>query len=68
MNAVVNQSCPEEPMVVSDRACQRCDRGDEQTHRVKSEIIDILVCATCATEARELIERCPRGSLSVEAL
>ena len=34
--------------------CQRCLRGEEAHHRVKSETMDIAVCDTCAEEARRL--------------
>jgi hypothetical protein len=34
--------------------CQRCLRGEEAHHRVKSEMMDIAVCDTCAWEARRL--------------
>jgi hypothetical protein len=34
--------------------CQRCLRGEEATHRVRSDVIDMKVCAACADEARRL--------------
>jgi hypothetical protein len=34
--------------------CQRCLRGEEATHRVYTDVMDIKVCAACADEAREL--------------
>jgi hypothetical protein len=41
--------------------CQRCMRGEEATYRVRSDVIDMKVCAACADEARRL-------GLAVEAL
>ena len=36
--------------------CQRCLSGQEATYRVRSDVIDMKVCAACADEARiELI-------------
>jgi hypothetical protein len=34
--------------------CQRCVRGEEATYRVRSDVIDMKVCAACADEARRL--------------
>jgi hypothetical protein len=34
--------------------CQRCVRGEEATDRVRSDVIDMKVCAACADEARRL--------------
>ena len=34
--------------------CQRCVRGEEATYRVRSDVIDMKVCAACANEARRL--------------
>jgi hypothetical protein len=34
--------------------CQRCLRGEEATYRVRSDVIDMKVCAACADEARRL--------------
>ena len=34
--------------------CQRCLRGQEATYRVRSDVIDMKVCAACADEARRL--------------
>jgi hypothetical protein len=34
--------------------CQRCVRGEEATCRVRSDVIDMKVCAACAGEARRL--------------
>ena len=41
--------------------CQRCLSGEEASCRVRSEVIDMKVCAVCADEARRL-------RLTVEAL
>jgi hypothetical protein len=41
--------------------CQRCLSGEEATCRVRSDVIDMKVCAVCADEARRL-------RLTVEAL
>ena len=42
--------------------CQRkCLSGEEASYRVRSDLIDIKVCAACADEARRL-------RLTVEAL
>jgi len=34
--------------------CQRCSRGEEASYRVRSDLIDMKVCAACADEARRL--------------
>ena len=34
--------------------CQRCERGEEGTYRVHSDVIDMKVCAACAGEAKRL--------------
>ena len=34
--------------------CERCCRRDEATYRVRSDIIDMKICAACADEARRL--------------
>lgn len=34
--------------------CERCLRGEEAKFRVRSDIIDMKVCAACADEARKL--------------
>jgi hypothetical protein len=34
--------------------CQRCCRREEASCRVRSDIIDMKVCAVCAEEARRL--------------
>ena len=34
--------------------CRRCLRGEEATHRVYTDVMDVKVCAACAEEAREL--------------
>jgi hypothetical protein len=34
--------------------CQRCLRGEEVTHRVYTDVMDVKVCAACADEARGL--------------
>jgi hypothetical protein len=34
--------------------CQRCVGGEEATYRVRSDVIDMKVCAGCADEARRL--------------
>jgi hypothetical protein len=34
--------------------CQRCCRREEASCRVRSDIIDMKVCAACADEARRL--------------
>ena len=34
--------------------CQRCLSGEEASCRVRSEVIDMKVCAVCADEARRL--------------
>jgi hypothetical protein len=44
--------------------CQRCLRGEEATYRVRSDVIDMKVCAACADEARRLglaVERLSDG-------
>jgi hypothetical protein len=41
--------------------CQRCLSGEEASCRVRSDVIDMKVCAVCADEARRL-------RLTVEAL
>ncbi len=41
--------------------CQRCSGREEATYRVRSDVIDMKVCAVCADEARRL-------RLTVEAL
>jgi len=41
--------------------CQRCLSGEEASCRVRSDVIDMKVCAVCADEAKRL-------RLSVEAL
>jgi hypothetical protein len=48
--------------------CERCLDNFGLTHRVRSEIIDVLVCHSCAVAAWRLIEMAPRGSLSCEPL
>ena len=35
--------------------CQRCLSGEEASCRVRSEVIDMKVCAVCADEARSLV-------------
>ena len=34
--------------------CQRCCGREEASYRVRSDVIDMKVCATCADEARRL--------------
>ena len=34
--------------------CQRCLTGQEATYRVRSDVIDMKVCAACADEAGRL--------------
>ncbi len=34
--------------------CQRCCWSEDATYRVRSDIIDMKVCAACADEARGL--------------
>ena len=34
--------------------CQRCCGREEAVYRVRSDVIDMKVCAACADEAREL--------------
>ena len=34
--------------------CQRCYEREEATYRVRSDVIDMKVCAACADEARRL--------------
>ena len=34
--------------------CQRCSRREEASYRVRSDLIDMKVCAACADEARRL--------------
>ena len=34
--------------------CQRCCGREEATYRVRSDVIDMKVCASCADEARTL--------------
>jgi hypothetical protein len=34
--------------------CERCCRREEATYRVRSDVIDMKVCAACADEARRL--------------
>jgi hypothetical protein len=34
--------------------CQRCSRREEATYCVRSDVIDMKVCAACADEARGL--------------
>ena len=34
--------------------CQRCWRNEDATYRVRSDVIDIKVCAACADEALAL--------------
>jgi hypothetical protein len=34
--------------------CRRCLRGEEATHRVYTDVMDVKVCAACANEARGL--------------
>ena len=34
--------------------CERCCEREEATYRVRSDIIDMKVCAPCADEARRL--------------
>jgi hypothetical protein len=34
--------------------CQRCCGDEEATYRVRSDVIDMKVCAPCANEARRL--------------
>jgi hypothetical protein len=43
--------------------CQRCWRVEAVTYRVRSDLIDVKVCAACAEEARRLgimVEALPR--------
>jgi hypothetical protein len=34
--------------------CQRCLSGEEATYRVRSDALEMVVCAACAAEARKL--------------
>ena len=34
--------------------CERCLSREEATYRVRSDVIDMRVCAACAAEARRL--------------
>jgi hypothetical protein len=34
--------------------CQRCQGDEAATYRVHTDALDIIVCASCATEARKL--------------
>jgi hypothetical protein len=34
--------------------CERCCGREEATYRVRSDVIDMKVCAACADEARRL--------------
>lgn len=34
--------------------CQRCCGREEATYRVRTDVIDMKVCAACANEARRL--------------
>jgi hypothetical protein len=34
--------------------CQRCCGREEASYRVRSDVIDMKVCAACAAEARRL--------------
>jgi protein-arginine kinase activator protein McsA len=34
--------------------CERCCRREEATYRVRSDVIDMKVCASCANEATRL--------------
>ena len=34
--------------------CERCCRREELTYRVRSDVIDMKVCGSCADEARRL--------------
>ena len=34
--------------------CQRCSGREEASYRVRSDVIDMKVCAACADEARRL--------------
>jgi hypothetical protein len=34
--------------------CERCCEREEATYRVRSDVIDMKVCAACADEARRL--------------
>ena len=34
--------------------CERCCRREEAAYRVRSDVIDMKVCAVCADEARRL--------------
>lgn len=38
----------------SQMKCQRCWRVEAATYRVRSDLIDVKVCAACAAEARRL--------------
>lgn len=41
--------------------CQRCERDEEVGYRVYSDVINLIVCRSCAEEARKL-------GISVEGL
>lgn len=34
--------------------CERCLSGEEAVYRARTDLIDMLVCAACAEEARSL--------------
>lgn len=34
--------------------CERCCRNEEATYRVRSDVIDMKVCAACANEGTRL--------------
>lgn len=34
--------------------CERCSRGEDATHRVYTDAMEIKVCAACAAEAKKL--------------
>jgi hypothetical protein len=34
--------------------CERCECGEGASYRVRSDVIDMKVCAACANEARRL--------------
>jgi hypothetical protein len=34
--------------------CQRCSEDQEAKYRVRSDVLDLKVCTTCAAEARKL--------------
>ena len=38
--------------------CQRCFRGEEATYRVRSDVIDMKVCGSCAAEATRTRDCC----------